>query len=252
VRLFFGTVKLCAGQCEIATNRGIEFDMQTTILLADDDTELSGLLKEYFESEGFQVRLAPDGIAALEEARKPGLDLVVLDVMMPGMNGMDVLKELRRDSKLPVIMLTARGDDMDRILGLELGADDYVPKPCNPRELLARIRAVMRRGQAPVEHGAIVIDDLELNQGSRTLQKSGQPVELTSTEFSILFALLQNRGEVVSKRDLYMSALGREPVPHDRSVDMHVSNLRRKLGPDPRGDNRIETIRGIGYQYRVA
>jgi two-component system response regulator CpxR len=226
--------------------------MQTTILLADDDTELSGLLKEYFESEGFQVRLAPDGIAALEEARKPGLDLIVLDVMMPGMNGMDVLKELRRESKLPVIMLTARGDDMDRILGLELGADDYVPKPCNPRELLARIRAVMRRGQAPVEHGSIVIDDLELNQGSRTLQKSGQTVELTSTEFSILFALLQNRGEVVSKRDLYMSALGREPVPHDRSVDMHVSNLRRKLGPDPRGDNRIETIRGIGYQYRVA
>ena len=226
--------------------------MHSTILLADDDIELSGLLKEYFESEGFLVRLAPDGIAALEEARKPGLDLAVLDVMMPGMNGMDVLKELRRDSRLPVIMLTARGDDMDRILGLELGADDYVPKPCNPRELLARIRAVMRRGQDPVEHGAIVVDDLELNQGSRTLLKTGESVELTSTEFSILFALLQSQGEVVTKRDLYMSALGREPVPHDRSVDMHVSNLRRKLGPDPRGDNRIETIRGIGYQYRVA
>ena len=226
--------------------------MQSTILLADDDTELSSLLKEYFESEGFHVRLAPDGIAALEEARKPGLDLIVLDVMMPGMNGMDVLKELRLESKLPVIMLTARGDDMDRILGLELGADDYVPKPCNPRELLARIRAVMRRGQSPVDHGVIAIDDLELNQGSRTLLKSGGAVELTSTEFSILFELLQNRGEVVSKRDLYVSALGREPVPHDRSVDMHVSNLRRKLGLDPRGDNRIETIRGIGYQYRVA
>jgi two-component system response regulator CpxR len=226
--------------------------MQTTLLLADDDTELSGLLKEYFESEGFEVRLAPDGIAALEEARKPGLDFIVLDVMMPGMNGMDVLKELRRDSKLPVIMLTARGDDMDRILGLELGADDYVPKPCNPRELLARIRAVMRRGQAPGNQGTISIDDLDLNQGSRTLEKSGAPVELTSTEFSILFALLQHRGEVVSKRDLYVSALGREPVPHDRSVDMHVSNLRRKLGPDPGGENRIETIRGIGYQYRVA
>lgn len=226
--------------------------MHSTILLADDDIELSGLLKEYFESEGFLVRLAPDGITALEEARKPGLDLAVLDVMMPGMNGMDVLKELRRDSRLPVIMLTARGDDMDRILGLELGADDYVPKPCNPRELLARIRAVMRRGQDPVEHGAIVVDDLELNQGSRTLLKTGESVELTSTEFSILFALLQSQGEVVTKRDLYMSALGREPVPHDRSVDMHVSNLRRKLGPDPRGDNRIETIRGIGYQYRVA
>jgi two-component system response regulator CpxR len=226
--------------------------MQTTILLADDDTELSGLLKEYFESEGFDVRLASDGISALEQLRNPGLDLAVLDVMMPGMNGMDVLKELRKESKLPVIMLTARGDDMDRILGLELGADDYVPKPCNPRELLARIRAIMRRGQAPVDHGLIAVDDLELNQGSRTLTKSGQAVELTSTEFSILLTLLQSRGEVVSKRDLYMSALGREPVPHDRSVDMHVSNLRRKLGPDPRGDDRIGTIRGIGYQYRVA
>lgn len=226
--------------------------MQSTILLADDDTELSSLLKEYFESEGFQVRLAPDGIAALEEARKPGLDLIVLDVMMPGMSGMEVLKELRRESALPVIMLTARGDDMDRISGLELGADDYVPKPCNPRELLARIRAVMRRGHTPGEQSLIVVDDLELNQGSRTLTKSGRPVDLTSTEFSILAALLQNRGEVVSKRDLYISALGREPVQHDRSVDMHVSNLRRKLGPDPRGDNRVETIRGIGYQYRVA
>jgi two-component system response regulator CpxR len=226
--------------------------MQNTILLADDDTELSGLLKEFFESESFNVRLAPDGLAALEEAKKPGLDLIVLDVMMPGMNGMDVLKELRKESDLPVIMLTARGDDMDRILGLELGADDYVPKPCNPRELLARIRAVMRRGQGQVEIGAITVDDIELNHGSRTLLKSGEMVELTSTEFSILYELLQHIGEVVSKRDLYMSALGREPVPHDRSVDMHVSNLRRKLGPDPRGDNRIETIRGIGYQYRTA
>jgi len=226
--------------------------MQNTILLADDDTELSGLLKEYFESESFNVRLAPDGIAALEEARKPGLDLVVLDVMMPGMNGMDVLRELRKESKLPVIMLTARGDDMDRILGLELGADDYVPKPCNPRELLARIKAVMRRGQGQVEQSSIMVDDIELNHGSRTLLKSGELVDVTSTEFSILYELLQHIGEVVSKRDLYMSALGREPVPHDRSVDMHVSNLRRKLGPDPRGDNRIETIRGIDYQYRTA
>ena len=226
--------------------------MNDTILLADDDIELCGLLKEYFESEGFDVRLANDGAAALDEAGKPGLDLVVLDVMMPKMNGMDVLRELRKVSRLPVIMLTAKGDDMDRILGLELGADDYVPKPCNPRELLARIRAVMRRAQVPGDHGAIGVDDLELNQGSRTLTKSGETVDLTSTEFSILLELLQHRGEVVSKRDLYVSALGREPVAHDRSLDMHVSNLRRKLGPDPRGENRIETIRGIGYQYRVA
>jgi two-component system response regulator CpxR len=210
------------------------------------------LLKEYFESEGFQVRLAHDGREALDEARKPGLDLVVLDVMMPEMNGMDVLKELRRESRLPVIMLTARGDDMDRILGLELGADDYVPKPCNPRELLARIRAVTRRSQGVTEQGSLTVDDLELSQGSRTLLKDGEPVDLTSTEFSILLALLQHQGQVVSKRDLYMSALGREPVPHDRSVDMHVSNLRRKLGEDIEGNNRIETIRGIGYQYRTA
>lgn len=226
--------------------------MQTTLLIADDDTELTALLKEYFESEGFEVRVANDGLAALDEARRPGVDLVVLDVMMPEMNGMDVLKELRKESRLPVIMLTARGDDMDRILGLELGADDYVPKPCNPRELLARIRAVMRRSQAPTDHGVLQVDDLELNQGNRTLLKSGEAVELTSTEFSILLALLQHRGEVVSKRDLYISALGREPVPHDRSVDMHVSNLRRKLGLDPAGENRIETIRGIGYQYRIS
>ncbi|MBT8060001.1 MAG: response regulator transcription factor, partial [Gammaproteobacteria bacterium] len=165
---------------------------------------------------------------------------------------MDVLKELRKDSRLPVIMLTARGDDMDRILGLELGADDYVPKPCNPRELLARIRAVMRRVGGAPESGTIRVDDLELNQGSRSLTKSGEAVDLTSTEFSLLLELLQHRGEVVSKRDLYVSALGREPVAHDRSVDMHVSNLRRKLGNDPRGENRIETIRGIGYQYRVS
>ena len=229
--------------------------MQNTILLADDDVELSDLLKEYFESEGFAVRVAHDGEQALERARQPGLDLMVLDIMMPKMNGMDVLRELRHDSHLPVIMLTAKGDDMDRILGLELGADDYVPKPCNPRELLARIRAVMRRAPAVADsedQHTIVQDDLELNQGNRMLTRNGQPVDLTSTEFSILLALLQHRGEVVSKRDLYVSALGREPVPHDRSVDMHVSNLRRKLGPDPRGDNRIETIRGIGYQFRVA
>ena len=226
--------------------------MQNTLLLADDDTELCGLLKEYFESEGFDVRLAHDGSEALKQLRRPGLDLVVLDVMMPEVNGIDVLKELRKESRIPVIMLTARGDDADRILGLELGADDYVPKPCNPREILARIRAVMRRAQGAVDHGQIGVDDLELNQGNRTLLKGGAPVELTSTEFSILLELLLHRGEVVSKRDLYISALGREPVPHDRSVDMHVSNLRRKLGPDPRGENRIETIRGIGYQYRIS
>jgi two-component system response regulator CpxR len=226
--------------------------MRTSILIADDDVELCELLREFFESEDFSVRLAHDGLAGLEAARQPGLDLVVLDIMMPQMNGLDVLRELRKESRLPVIMLTARGDDLDRILGLELGADDYVPKPCNPRELLARIRAVMRRAGSSTTQTILQCDDLELNQGTGPYQKNGEPVELTSTEFSILQSLLQHRGEVVSKRDLYVTALGREPVAHDRSVDMHVSNLRRKIGPDSAGENRIETIRGIGYLYRVA
>ena len=225
--------------------------MQTNILIADDDIELCELLKEFFESEDFNVFLAHDGSAALQRTLQSNLDIVVLDVMMPVMNGLDVLKELRKDSHLPVIMLTARGDDLDRILGLELGADDYVPKPCNPRELLARIRAVMRRVGSSSALTMIKVDDLELNPGNRSLLKNGQDVDLTSTEFSILQTLLQHRGEVVNKRELYMTALGREPVAHDRSVDMHVSNLRRKIGPAPDGENRIETIRGIGYQFRV-
>lgn len=225
--------------------------MQTNILIVDDDVELCDLLKEFLEAEGLGVRTANDGRAGLDEARKPGLDLIVLDVMMPELNGMDVLKELRKESRIPVIMLTARGEDLDRILGLELGADDYLPKPCNPRELLARIRAVLRRSSITAGRNEIAVDDLEMNIGSRQIKRAGEEVDLTSTEFSILLSLLQHQGEVVSKRDLYISALNREPVQHDRSIDMHVSNLRRKLGPTPDGEPRIETIRGIGYQYRA-
>jgi two-component system response regulator CpxR len=227
-------------------------NMPDTVLLADDYKELCGLLKEYLQQEGFEVRLAHDGERALDEARKPGLDAMVLDIMMPLRNGIEVLKDLRRDSDIPVVMLTARGDDLDRILGLELGADDYLPKPCNPRELVARLRAVLRRAGGQLRTGPICIDDLELSPGSRELRLAGERVELTSTEFSVLYALLQKPGEVISKRDLYLSALGREPVRYDRSIDMHVSNLRRKLGPDGAGQARIETIRGIGYQYRLA
>ena len=224
--------------------------MLNTVLIIDDDVELANLLREYFESEDLRVRLAHDGRAGLDQARQPGVDLIVLDVMMPELNGMEVLRELRKESAIPVIMLTARGDDTDRISGLELGADDYMPKPCNPRELLARIRAVMRRSAPAVGNNEIRIDDLEMNIGARQLLREGRDVELTSTEFSILQALLQHKGEVVSKRDLYIFALNREPVQHDRSIDMHVSNLRRKLGNRPNGEARIETIRGIGYQYR--
>lgn len=224
--------------------------MFTSILIIDDDVELGSLLQEFFESEDFRVRLAHDGRAGLDEARKPGIDLIVLDVMMPKLNGMEVLRELRKESQVPVIMLTARGDDLDRIQGLELGADDYLPKPCNPRELLARIRAVLRRSSSTAGKNEIEIDDLEINIGARQILRDGVDLDLTSTEFSILRALVQHKGDVVSKRDLYIYALNREPVQHDRSIDMHVSNLRRKLGPLPNGEARIETIRGIGYQYR--
>ena len=224
--------------------------MPHTLLIADDDTELCELLREFFGQEGFAVRLAHDGEQALAESRRPGLDAMVLDIMMPKMNGIDVLRLLRKDSNIPVIMLTARGDDLDRIIGLELGADDYLAKPANPRELLARVRAILRRSNGLLNAMVLRADDLILNRGRRELLKDGEAIELTSTEFSVLRLLLQRKGEVVEKKDLYLAALGREPVAYDRSIDMHVSNLRRKLGPTKEGQERIETIRGIGYQYR--
>lgn len=224
--------------------------MPQTILIADDDTELCELLAEYLGQEGFEVRVAHDGEQALKESRRPGLDAMVLDIMMPRLNGIEVLAELRKASNLPVLMLTARGDDLDRIIGLELGADDYLPKPANPRELAARIRAVLRRTGTPSKVAVLKAGDLVMNQADRTVHLGQRPLELTSTEFSILQLLLQRRGEVVDKRDLYLAALGREAVAYDRSIDMHISNLRRKLGPRGGGATRIETIRGIGYQYR--
>ena len=226
--------------------------MPQTILIADDDTELCELLKEYLGLEGFEVRLANDGEQALAESRRPGVDVMVLDIMMPHMSGIDVLRNLRKESELPVIMLTARGDDLDRIIGLELGADDYLAKPANPRELLARIRAILRRSSTHSTSTVLEVGDLVLNQAGRELRCGDELMNLTSTEFSILQLLLQRSGEVVEKKDLYLAALGREPVAYDRSIDMHVSNLRRKLGVAGDGNERIETIRGIGYQYRLA
>ncbi len=224
--------------------------MPQTILIADDDTELCELLAEYLGQEGFEVRVAHDGEQALKESRRPGLDAMVLDIMMPRLSGIEVLAELRKASNLPVLMLTARGDDLDRIIGLELGADDYLPKPANPRELAARIRAVLRRAGTASKVAVLKADDLVMNQADRSVRLGQSRLELTSTEFSILQLLLQRRGEVVDKRDLYLAALGREAVAYDRSIDMHISNLRRKLGPRGDGAARIETIRGIGYQYR--
>ena len=225
--------------------------MTDNILIADDDTELAQLLEEYLRQEGFEVSTAVDGEQALKLAGEPGLDAMVLDIMMPRMNGIDVLKQLRKHTDLPVIMLTARGDDLDRILGLELGADDYLPKPCNPRELVARLRAILRRRGHSNGSPVIEVDDITLNSASRRLIRKGEEIDLTSTEFSLAQCLLQRAGTVVPKRDLYLAGLGREPVRFDRSIDMHVSNLRRKLGDSDQGTRRIETVRGIGYLYRV-
>lgn len=223
------------------------------ILIADDDIELGRMLAEYLGHEGFAVELAHDGESALMRARANHYDVIVLDVMMPKLNGFDVLRQLRTESTTPVLMLTARGDDVDSIVGLELGADDYLAKPCNPRVLVARIRAVLRRADAGVPSGdGIAVlhqGDLELDPGARTVRRNGERVDLTSTEFSVLALLVRNAGQVVSKSELSQQALGRELSRYDRSLDMHVSNLRRKLGPPPGGDERIKTVRGIGYLY---
>ena len=224
------------------------------LLLADDDTELCDMLGQYLEAEDFAVTAVHDGEAALAEARSGRYELAVLDIMMPRMSGLDVLRELRRDSQLPVLILTARGDDVDSIVGLELGADDYLPKPASPRVLVARIRAILRRAaaSAPAEAAApahIELGDLEIHTGARSVELAGRPVVMTSTEYSLLEYLARGAGRVIGKEELSQQVLGRKLEAYDRGIDMHVSNLRKKLGPLPGGVERIKTVRGVGYQY---
>jgi len=226
------------------------------LLLADDDPELSLMLKEYLERDGFRVDTVLDGTLALKRALDEDFDLIILDVMMPGLNGLDVLRGLRAEKITPVLMLTARGEDVDSIIGLELGADDYLPKPCNPRVLEARIRAVLRRSEPHPDGGnesgpgpLLRVGHVSLHRGTRSVLRDGKAVALTSTEFSILEILLHEAGRAVGKADLLERALSRPLGRFDRSLDMHVSNLRRKLGPLADGGERIKTIRGIGYQY---
>ncbi|KPK11496.1 MAG: chemotaxis protein CheY [Acidithiobacillales bacterium SG8_45] len=228
------------------------------ILLADDDVELCEMLAEYLERDGFRVSLAHDGESALREAQSGIHDLVVLDIMMPGMTGLDVLRELREESLIPVLILTARGDDVDSVVGLELGADDYLAKPCNPRVLVARIRAILRRAENhPGQNDAsstgapLVVEEVELFRGSRKVLRDGKPVPMTSTEFGVLEALMKRAGHVISKAELSSQVLGRELSRYDRSLDMHVSNLRKKLGSRADGDERIKTVRGVGYLYTI-
>lgn len=229
------------------------------ILLADDDQLLADLLVEYLQGQDFDVTHVSDGRAAVAAVAAHPPELVILDVMMPQLDGFEALREIRSHSLVPIIMLTARGDDIDRIVGLEMGADDYLPKPCNPRELAARIRAILRRAghdgskdNPENDKAAITVQDTCLEPQSRVVTCGGEKLDLTSTEFSVLHELLQNAGEVVSKNALSEAALGRKLLPFDRSTDMHISNLRKKLGEHPNGDARIKTVRNQGYIYALA
>ncbi len=216
------------------------------ILVIDDDVELCELLISYLSDEGFSVEAMHVFESSRWQKYKNNIELVILDVGLPKINGFEVLKKIRLESKLPVLMLTARGDDMDRILGLELGADDYLSKPFNPRELAARIRAILRRSGASkdADHHPIQVNDVVLDRSALSVTVAERLLVLTSTEFSILERLMQDAGRVVSKQVLSQYALGRRAQPADRSIDMHVSNLRRKVG-----ENYLRTIRNHGYQF---
>ncbi|QUV83565.1 response regulator transcription factor [Chloracidobacterium sp. D] len=221
------------------------------LLVIDDDTELCELVVEYLTAEGFAVEVVHDGESGVRRATSEPYALIILDVMLPRLDGFETLKRIRAVSHVPTLMLTARGDDVDRIVGLEIGADDYLSKPFNPRELLARIRAILRRTKPELLAEKLVVGDVELDFGSRSLRKQGQTVAVTSVEFDLLAVLLQHAGQIVSRDDLSLRALGRSFHPLDRSVDMHISNLRKKLGPHVDGSERIKSVRGVGYLYAV-
>lgn len=222
------------------------------VLLVDDDRELTAMLGEYLAREGFDVEAAHDGAQGEAEALSGRYDIIVLDVMMPRLSGIEVLRRIRARSEVPVLLLTARGDNVDRIAGLELGADDYVPKPSSPGELVARLRAILRRTgtRRPDSAGPEILTcgALMLNPATRTAVWQGQPLELTGTEFSLLEELVRHAGQLVSKQQLSLNALGRPLTRFDRRIDVHISSIRQKLGL--RGDNQswIVSVRGQGYQ----
>jgi DNA-binding response OmpR family regulator len=227
--------------------------MSLRVLLVDDDVELVELLRDYLERDGFAVAVAHDGVTGVAEALSGAHDIVVLDVMMPGMNGVQVLAQIRAASAVPVVMLTARGDDADRIAGLERGADDYVPKPCTPRELAARIRAILKRAGALATSTAqaIVVGTLTVWPAQRRAERAGKTLDLTSTEFSLVEVLACNAGRAVSKTELSQEALGRPLTRFDRSIDVHMSSIRHKLGNLADGRSCIKTVIRKGYQLIV-
>src|SRR5215467_9835597 len=220
------------------------------VLVVDDDRELCQLVTRFLTREGFEISWAPSGTVGVERALAEKYSLIMLDVMMPDTDGFDVLRRIRQKSRTPVLMLTARGDTHDRVQGLEMGADDYLPKPFDPAELVARIRAILRRS-APARPTpeALALGDIELDGGTRTVRRAGAAVDLTTVEFDLLAALMRVAGSTVSREDLVRIVLGREFSPFDRSIDTHVCNLRRKLGPLANSGERIKGVRGAGYLY---
>lgn len=225
--------------------------------MIDDDADLCGMVVTYLKEDGFDASSVQSGEAGLQLMQSQSFDALILDVMMPGMNGHDVLRQLRSGAMaitpMPILMLTARGDDVDKIIGLESGADDYLAKPCNLRELAARLRAILRRsahspGNSREQPLPLTVGNIELDSARRQASQAGSRLALTGAEFSILQILMERAGAAVSKELLMKSALGRDYLPYDRSVDVHVANLRKKLQPDNAVDTPIKTIRGVGYQ----
>lgn len=241
------------GSCYTFDNLNKECKLEyNRILLVDDDVKLCELLADYLAQENYEITCCHDGVSGLEAALSHNYDLIVLDVMLPGMNGLDVLKRIRGSSKVPVLMLTARGEDVDRIVGLELGADDYLPKPFNTRELLARVRAVQRRiGISPVNESdnCLQVGDTIIDSGKREVRVLDTLLDLTTTEFSILAELMTHAGDVVARDDIAQVVLGRPLAPYDRSIDVHISSLRKKFKGQSVIEERIKTIHGVGYMY---
>jgi DNA-binding response OmpR family regulator len=219
--------------------------MNERVLIIDDDHKLFGLLRDYLGVQGVNALHAQDGAEGLRRLSLEVFDAVLLDVMMPGLDGLETLRRIRKESRVPVIMLTARGDETDRVVGLELGADDYLPKPFSPRELLARLRAVLRRAQPAEERTVLRFAELAVDLDARKVLVSGSEVELTGLEFDLLVALMRRAGRVVARGMLFELAGRGDTQVGERTVDVHVSRLRKKLGDDP--PRLIRTIRGVGY-----
>ena len=218
------------------------------VLLVDDDRQLGSMLKDYFAGEKLHLTASTSGEEGLQKVADEVFDLLILDIMLPGLSGLEVLQRVRRSSDIPVIMLTARGDDIDRIIGLEFGADDYLPKPFNPRELVARIKAILRRSQRNgAESTRLELGTILLDQRTHRVTVGGDELRLTGTEFEILRCLLETPGKVVGKEQLSERALGRRLLPYDRSIDTHISNLRGKLERSGSPDVTIQNQRGVGY-----